>query len=157
MKRLWLVWVAAAMAMAAGMAMGGTAQGDAVVVAAPVVPGGGFHFQQVRDWDHGGDRHHHRGWGRRGDRDGRVHTRIFLGFGNAWDPGWGPYWGPPPYYYYNPPVVVTQPPPPTVYIEPQRESKPYYWYYCESAKRYYPYVKQCPGGWMKVVPHGPRD
>jgi hypothetical protein len=27
-----------------------------------------------------------------------------------------------------------------------------YWYYCKDAKGYYPYVKRCPSGWMKVVP-----
>ena len=27
-----------------------------------------------------------------------------------------------------------------------------YWYYCENPQGYYPYVKSCPGGWMKVVP-----
>jgi len=27
-----------------------------------------------------------------------------------------------------------------------------YWYYCPAARAYYPYVSQCPGGWMQVVP-----
>ena len=60
----------------------------------------------------------------------------------------------PPYYYYPPAVVV--PAAPTTYIEkdsahaapPQRS----YWYYCEGSKTYYPYVKECPGGWLRVVP-----
>ncbi len=73
--------------------------------------------------------------------------------------GWGPgiYWrvpivvGPPLYpygYYPAPPVVVQQAP---VYVQPQQE-EPYYWYYCENPKGYYPYIQNCPGGWMKVVP-----
>lgn len=154
MKHLWLMVMAAALT-ATGAAWGGVVHSAAFVAATPAGAGEGFRFQQVRDWDHRGDWHD--GRGRRGDWDGHVHTRIFLGFGNAWDPYWGPYWGaPPPYYYYNPPVVVTRPQPPTVYISPEQQRQPYYWYYCESAKRYYPYVKQCPGGWMKVVPREPR-
>jgi hypothetical protein len=27
-----------------------------------------------------------------------------------------------------------------------------YWYYCQDPPGYYPYVKSCPGEWMKVVP-----
>jgi hypothetical protein len=27
-----------------------------------------------------------------------------------------------------------------------------YWYYCESAGQYYPYVTECPEGWQAVVP-----
>ncbi|HUL00131.1 MAG TPA: hypothetical protein VLX29_04670 [Nitrospirota bacterium] len=34
----------------------------------------------------------------------------------------------------------------------QGEAQQYYRYYCQESKTYYPYVKQCPGGWMKVVP-----
>jgi hypothetical protein len=37
---------------------------------------------------------------------------------------------------------------------PQAE-QPVYWYYCKDPQGYYPYVKQCPGGWMKVVPIPP--
>ena len=73
--------------------------------------------------------------------------------------GFGFYWGGPvgvrpwypgPYYYYGaPPVVIEQPPP--VYTPPQAPP-PQYWYYCQDPQGYYPYVKNCPGGWMKVVP-----
>jgi hypothetical protein len=45
-------------------------------------------------------------------------------------------------------VVVQQEPP--VYVQPEEE--PYYWYYCQDPQGYYPYVRSCPGGWMKVVP-----
>jgi hypothetical protein len=29
---------------------------------------------------------------------------------------------------------------------------PTYWYYCASARTYYPYISTCPEGWMQVVP-----
>jgi len=28
-----------------------------------------------------------------------------------------------------------------------------FWYYCADSKLYYPYVQQCPAGWLKVVPN----
>jgi hypothetical protein len=71
-----------------------------------------------------------------------------------WWPGYGGYPGYP-YAYYpapyypTPPVVVQQQP--QVYAKPA-PSQSDYWYYCEKPKGYYPYVKSCPGGWMKVVP-----
>jgi len=105
------------------------------------------------------------GHGSRGNRGGHGHgsgvffgTRIFVG------PGfWGPWWygGGYPYYpypYYSypyyaaPPLAVQQEPP--VYLQ-QPESQPpqpNYWYYCQNPQGYYPYVQQCPGGWMTVVP-----
>ncbi|MBF0427134.1 MAG: hypothetical protein HQL66_15080 [Magnetococcales bacterium] len=81
-----------------------------------------------------------------------------------------PYWGPYPYsyYYYPPPVIVERPP---VYIQQQpvvitapppapvasapAASEGQFWYYCTAAKGYYPYVKECPGGWRKVSPRPP--
>ncbi len=30
-----------------------------------------------------------------------------------------------------------------------------YWYYCEYYRGYYPYIRQCPGGWLLVVPSAP--
>lgn len=63
------------------------------------------------------------------------------------------YW---PYVYAPPvaPIVVVTPPP--VYVEQPRTSvpvlEPGYWYYCNEAQAYYPYVKQCPGGWQQVAP-----
>lgn len=69
-----------------------------------------------------------------------------------------PYYYPPYYYhppYYPAPVVVQQQP--TVYVEqptPQVQPQPPagYWYYCADARAYYPYVKECPGGWQRVAP-----
>jgi len=86
---------------------------------------------------------HWRGHGRHGNVD------III------DPlGWMYY--PPPQYYYPPPVYVSPPPPP-VYIEqaPARPVAPpteNYWYYCTNPQGYYPTIRECPGGWLKVVP-----
>jgi hypothetical protein len=70
------------------------------------------------------------------------------------------YWHPwPSYYYYPAPVYiapsVVQVAPPVTYVE--RHETPVtdqqgWWYYCANAKGYYPYVKECPGGWQKVPP-----
>ncbi len=65
----------------------------------------------------------------------------------------GPFWSSYPY----PPVVVAPTP---VYVQPSppvaaQPSPPQYWYYCDSAQAYYPYVQQCPGGWRRVVPTPP--
>ncbi|MCK9294161.1 MAG: hypothetical protein M0P70_03680 [Desulfobulbaceae bacterium] len=73
--------------------------------------------------------------------------------------GWRYY--PPPYYYppayyYPPPPVYVPPPQPPVYIErpPAEPVEPpqAYWYYCTDPEGYYPTVKECPGGWLKVLP-----
>jgi outer membrane protein OmpA-like peptidoglycan-associated protein len=55
---------------------------------------------------------------------------------------YGPGWG---YYYYPPPAAVYEPPPEAV-----DQAPPAYWYYCGSAKTYYPYVGSCPEGWQAV-------
>lgn len=82
----------------------------------------------------------------------RGNVGVYVG------PVWGPVWYPPP-YYYPPQVIVVPPAQPQVYIE-QPEAAPaapaaggqQYWYYCANAKGYYPYVKDCPAGWQKVLP-----
>lgn len=89
--------------------------------------------------------------------------------GGYWGGGyWGGapyYWGGVPYYYppygYAPPVVVQ--PAPQVYIErdpqsgaPVQQQQPsQWWYFCPGANGYYPYVKECPGGWQRVAPQPP--
>jgi hypothetical protein len=78
--------------------------------------------------------------------------------GGLWiGPGWGAWWWPPAYwgfpypYYAGPPVVVEQSPP--VYVQPAPQpEETYYWYYCQNPQGYYPYVRQCSGGWTKVAP-----
>lgn len=97
------------------------------------------------------------------------HVGVGLYFGVPF-PG---YYYPPPYYpypypypYYPPVVVETAPAQPPVYVEqgnpqllpPQQAPAPQagsYWYHCDNPEGYYPYIKECPGGWQKVVPTPP--
>jgi len=73
-------------------------------------------------------------------------------------PGWGPGWGWPyyPYYpnypYYSSPPVVIERQPDTYIQEAPQSTEPSYWYFCPDPKGYYPYVKKCPKGWLRVVP-----
>lgn len=115
------------------------------------------------EWRHDHDRHwrgdiHHfddhdihvwrGGYWHHGHHDGRYGWWWIVG--GIWyfytDPVY-PYPDP-----YRPPVVVVQPqpsaPPPAAAPATQ------VWYYCPSAKGYYPYVSVCPGGW-KAVPATP--
>ena len=88
----------------------------------------------------------------------------------------GPIWIGPPYWGYAPPVVVEPSPPPVVvqpspapvvvqpsppavvvqppasqvYVQPDAAHDAYF--YCEGAKGYYPYVRECPQGWTRVAP-----
>jgi len=72
--------------------------------------------------------------------------------------GWwwvvGPTW-----YYYPQPVYPYPNPyePPVAVVVPQAAAgpatpppAPQNWYYCESARGYYPYVPTCPSGWRAV-------
>lgn len=88
-------------------------------------------------------------------------SRVFVGFHVGAPFYWGPYWGPawyypPPYYYYPPPMYV--PAQPTTYIEqgggPAADAGGW-WYYCDTARGYYPYVRECPSGWQRVPPAPP--
>jgi hypothetical protein len=112
------------------------------------------------------DRRH---WGRGHHSGSRVGVGVVIG-----GPIWGPPWYPPHYYpyypyypsypyynpYYYPPAVVVPSTPPT-YIErsePEPSSTtPGVWYYCPDSKTYYPYVKECPGGWQKVPAQPPPE
>ena len=82
--------------------------------------------------------------------------------GGIWvGPGWWGPWGYPysyPYYpyYAEPPVVIEKQAP--VYVQPNRQQEESdYWYFCPKPQGYYPYVKRCPSGWLKVVPSAPSD
>ena len=81
--------------------------------------------------------------------------------GSIWiGPGW---WGPPRYHYYydpyypyppyyaQPPVIIERQPEVYTQPAPQRQEQSY-WYFCTNPQGYYPYIKRCPGGWLKVVP-----
>ncbi|MGE5638797.1 MAG: hypothetical protein ACM30H_01770 [Clostridia bacterium] len=72
-----------------------------------------------------------------------VHTRIFIGAPLVVAP-FAAY----PYYYAPAPVYYAPPPPAYVEAPPPQQ----YWYYCASARAYYPYVQDCPGGWQRVLP-----
>lgn len=81
-------------------------------------------------------------------RGGRVQFGLHVGVPIGW---YG--WHYPPYYYpypYYPPQVIYAPAAPQSYIE--REPQAQWWYYCADARAYYPYVKECPGGWQRVAP-----
>lgn len=83
-----------------------------------------------------------------------IHWGINLGVPWIYQPYY-PY----PYPAYAPPVVVMPPAAPPVYIERQAAPvmEPGYWYFCNEAQAYYPYVQQCPGPWQKVAPQPPRQ
>jgi hypothetical protein len=80
-----------------------------------------------------------------------AHGRVFFGVGIGvplWGPAYYPYGYYPPYYYEPRTVVV--PAQPQRYIEQSQPADA--WYYCAESKAYYPYVKDCPGGWQRVSP-----
>ena len=103
-------------------------------------------------------------WADRRHAHAGAHVGVVIG------PYWGPWYYPPPAYYYPPshyyppyyPPVVVERPLPQVYIEqpqapaastaPPAAAPTNYWYYCATAKAYYPYVKECASGWQKVLP-----
>jgi len=100
---------------------------------------------------------------------GHTHFGVFIGGPGYWYP---PYYYPPYYSAYSYPPLVGAPSSPPVYVEQgdgssaeppsQSSSQPQSampstsqsdsWYYCAGAKAYYPYVKECPGGWRPVAP-----
>lgn len=86
-------------------------------------------------------------------------VRLYVG------PGWT--WVEPVPRYYVAPVVVVPAAPP-VYVEqassgevqapvPQAQAPANDWYYCAKPEGYYPYVKECPGGWQRVAPRPPQS
>lgn len=115
-------------------------------------------------WARGGHHHHHhRGWGAFG-----LGLGLGYGLGGYGYRGFGGYrWGFPgyrfgyggyfPHYYAYPPVIAVPSTPP-VYIQQGgkqgsvAETTDNYWYYCRKPEGYYPHVRKCPEGWMKVVP-----
>ena len=125
-----LFLIAAAPADARGGRGGGGGHG---------VRGGGFHGQRFH-WHHHGFR-----------------SSVVIGGGVWLGPYWGPYWYPP--YYppyesaYTTPIVIESQPQTFIQQSPAQS----YWYYCEDAKAYYPYVKECPAGWLTVVPQAPAE
>ena len=91
----------------------------------------------------------------------RVGVQIVYGGPIGWPGYYRPYYAFPGYYVASPmavypsPVVVESSPP--VYIErgsvgTSDAASAEYWYYCRKPRGYYPYVKECPGGWQEVAP-----
>jgi len=97
------------------------------------------------------------GWQRGGPGWWGVGLGLGLGWGASYygDPyGWYPgYYAP-----YDSQVVVEQAPqyqvqqtmPPQGSVAPPNAQAAANWYYCESSRTYYPYVKQCAEGWRAV-------
>nr|WP_242539828.1 hypothetical protein [Trinickia mobilis] len=89
---------------------------------------------------------------------GTAQARVFVGVGIG-VPAY-PYYPVAPVPYYYPAPVVAVPADPPVYVEqgqaaadadPQQAGT---WFYCDAAQAYYPYIKQCAGGW-RAVPANP--
>ncbi len=116
-------------------------------------PRGGRH---ERAWQ-GDIRHfHERDFARwRGGRWFQGHHNGHLGW--WWIVAGAYYWYPRAIYPYpdpyTPPVVIVQPPAAAAPAPAQPSSGT--WYYCDSAKGYYPYVAECPGGWRAVSAQTP--
>ena len=104
-------------------------------------------------------------WADRGGGHGHGH-------GGGW--GWGPFgvllgsallisaleprpYYPPPVVYappvYYPAPAVAAPVVATAPVAPAESAQ--WWYFCRSAKAFYPYVRDCPGGWERVSPAPP--
>ena len=81
---------------------------------------------------------------------GHVSLGFYIG-APFWGPGW---WGPAytGYPYYPPRTVTIRQQPDTYSSQSVPADKPTYWYFCTEPEGYYPYVKHCPKGWLKVVP-----
>jgi hypothetical protein len=103
----------------------------------------------------------------RGHKHGHGHGPIVrVGFSYGF-PIYAPRYFPAPFYtfpgyafpapvYTYPPAVIRYSTPP-VYVErsiapaesaPSRDQND--WYYCAGSRTYYPYAKECPGGWQRV-------
>lgn len=98
---------------------------------------------------HGGGHSGHRG-GKSGFHHHHNGSHIHSGSGVFL---YGSYWAFPAFWYaqsgpYYPPGE------PVYYIERSEEElrSSSSWYYCESEAAYYPYVTQCPAGWLQVEP-----
>lgn len=109
---------------------------------------------------------------------GRIRGGVFLNFGVPWPGYWAPryYYPPPAYYYYDdyaPSTVIIERRSPPLYVEkadiegtqaapadqatattpaPSQVKPTNWWYWCESSRKYYPYVKECAGGFERVPP-----
>jgi hypothetical protein len=106
---------------------------------------------------------------------GRIRGGVFLNFGVPWPGYWAPryYYPPPAAYYYDdyympPPGVIVQRRDSPEYVErsdiegappayqqqpaqsQQQQPQQNWWYWCASSEKYFPYVKECTGGFQRV-------
>jgi hypothetical protein len=144
-------------------ARGGHDEGSVIGGGGDAGRGGGFS---------GGHQHFNRG---------HSHYNLGIGFGGFYGPVlFGPgffgsgyynypsypysyrYRYPGAYYYprsyYSSPSIIA-PSAPVIYIQRETpatsQAQPVqtsYWYYCRNPEGYYPYIKQCPEGWLQVAP-----
>ena len=71
--------------------------------------------------------------------------------GSVYGPVYGPvYADPVPRTYVERDDVTNAPPAPQSSAPAQNGGN--WWYWCEGSRNYYPYVKECPGGWRRVPP-----
>jgi len=109
---------------------------------------GGHHGHGGGEGHHGSGRHGH------GHPGGPWRAPIFAGgagFIGGW-PVWFPLEDEPP---YGTPFPMYQAP-----LSEDSSALPYiqrdlpleYWYYCRSPQGYYPFVGECPDGWIQVLP-----
>ena len=117
---------------------------------------GGGHGGGHAGHGHGGGDGHH-GTGRHGHGHGGGPWRgpLLAGTAGGFIGGWpvwyplgdeSPYIVPPP--AYSPPMTEDFSPSPYM-----RQDLPLeYWYYCRSPQGYYPFVGECPDGWIQVLP-----
>lgn len=91
-------------------------------------------------------------------------TSVGVGFSFGFPGYWygpGPWYYPPAAYPYDPYYSPAYyPAAPTTYVEQAAPAAPaqpteQWWYYCAPAKAYYPYVRECAGGWQRVAPTPP--
>jgi hypothetical protein len=90
-------------------------------------------------------------------------ARPVWGPHSHWVHGWhdgryGWWWAGPDIWYSNPAPAYYDyyglPPP--GYVAPAAPAAQFNWYYCDSAKGYYPYVRSCAGGWRAVAANPPQ-
>ena len=135
--------------------------GGLIAIASPAFAEHGDRHFEGREFHRGGEgwhggRHTVEIW-----RGGNwVHERHDGRFGWWWVAAGMWYFYPSPVYPYPDPytppvVVVNQQPPAAPQTNVPAQPPLQYWYYCDSAKAYYPYVPSCPEAWRTVPAQPP--
>jgi hypothetical protein len=134
-------------------------------------------------YGHAGGYHHGGGYHAGYYHGGHSHGGVYFSFGVPW-PGyyWGypyyyappPYYGYAPYYGYGYAPAASDPPqyiersdvegaPPAAQSPQQQQPAPpqsqepqqTWWYWCQNSQKYWPYVKECTGGFQRVPAQPP--